>query len=579
MENEEVLHDDHHPLWTPTIRRRLTFVLIGALVVVLLIVLPPYISVSRYQRRVASAMSEALGRPVRIDNIQLHVLPLPGLTLSNFVVSETPEFGSEPILRANTVEARLRLASLWRRRIEVSRISLDSPSINLVRNTQTGRWNLQKLVTQASQITSAPTTQAKASEAPRFPYIEATDARLNIKNGDVKLPFSLKEAEFALWLPEPDQWQLRLSGRPSRTDTDASDVGLVKVEATLGRGADLSSASIDLNATWKPTPMGEATKLVAGSDQGWRGEASASATLKGTLNTARLNADLHLLSLHRADFAPEQTAQINAHCEAATTGLLRSLHDLRCAVPTKEDTSFLAAIDFLRNEPAPLSTHDKPDAAAKPGVFLLRGEIPDTFSFSTASMQASLKDASPNYALAWIRLFSKRIPKNLSLAGSLDLTAWKEDTGPESSRWGTTVVCTCTLPAPQDDAATANHTWNVVLTNVGTGNNSALLDTVLTLTAYQTQGTVQATPEAVVPRVAEAQSVIGTLDRNSYKLTFASADVARLAARYFPPLGDGMPAETAEGSQLQTQRNWTGTPVWTATATAPVTKAKPHHRR
>ena len=78
MSNDEVLHDDHHPLWTPTIRRRLAMVLIGALVVVLLIVLPPYISVSRYQRRVSSALSEALGRPVRIDNIQLHVLPLPG---------------------------------------------------------------------------------------------------------------------------------------------------------------------------------------------------------------------------------------------------------------------------------------------------------------------------------------------------------------------------------------------------------------------------------------------------------------------------------------------------------------------
>ncbi|SDF81096.1 AsmA family protein [Terriglobus roseus] len=579
MENEETLHDDHHPLWTPTIRRRLTFVLIGALVVVLLVVLPPYISISRYQRRVASAMSEALGRPVRIDNIQLHLLPLPGLTLSNFVVSETPEFGSEPILRANTVEARLRLASLWRRRIEVSRISLDSPSINLVRNPETGRWNLQRIVTQASQITSAPTTQAKASEAPRFPYIEATDARLNIKNGDVKLPFSLKETEFALWLPEPDQWQLRLSGRPSRTDTDASDVGLVKVEATLGRGADLSSANIDLSAAWKPTPMGEATKLFAGGDQGWRGEASASATLKGTLNTARLNADLHLLSLHRADFAPEQTAQINAHCEAATTGLLRSLHDLRCAVPTKEDTSFLAAIDFLRSEPAPLSAHDKPDAAAKPGVFLLRGEIPDTFSFSTASMQASLKDASPNYALAWIRLFSRRIPSNLSIAGSLDLTAWKEDTGPESSRWGTTVVCACTVPAQKEDAATTNHTWNVVLTNVGTGNNSTLPDTVLTLTAYQTEHAAQATPEAAVPHVAEGHSVTGTLDRNRYKLTFASADVAHLAARYFPPLGDAMPTDTPEGSQLLTERNWTGTPVWTATAPVPAAKSKPRHRR
>jgi hypothetical protein len=100
---------------------------------------------------------------------------------------------------------------------------------------------------------------------------------------------------------------------------------------------------------------------------------------------------------------------------------------------------------------------------------------------------------------------------------------------------------------------------------------------VLTLTASQPDPTAQRTTEPMVQRVS--QSVIGTLDRNSYKLTFASADVAHLAARYFPPLGDGMPTETPAGSQLQTQRNWTGNPVWTVTSAAPVVKSKSRHHR
>lgn len=566
---------DDHPLWTQAIRRRVAIALLVVLVVILLVVLPPYISLNRYQRRVASAMSEALGRPVRVDNVQLHLLPLPGLTLQNFVVGETPDFGAEPVMRANTVEARLRLMSLWRRRIEVSRIVLESPSINLVRNTATGQWNLQRIVTQASQMTSAPTAQEKAGEAPRFPYIEATDARLNIKDGEVKLPFSLKEAEFALWLPEPGQWQLRLKGKPVRTDTDVSDVGVVTLEATLGRGEDVSSALIDLNATWKPTPMGEATKLVAGRDFGWRGDVTASASLKGSLKSAKLNTDLHLLSLHRADFTPEHTAEINAHCEASTTGLLRSLHDVRCAVPTKDDTSFLAAIDFLRKAPLPVDDHDMPDAAAKPGVLLLRGEIPDTFSWNSASMRASLKNASPNYALAWMRLFSRRIPRDLSIGGSLDLTAWKEDNGGQTSRWGTTVVCSCILPSAKPD----DSHWNVVLTDVGTGTNNALLDTALTLTAYQSKPTVAAIePGAVVPSASlGSENVTGTLDRNGYNLTFASPAVVAKAAALLPPLADGMPADVESG--ITATRVWHGTPVWTPLAVAPATARKARRTR
>ena len=108
---------------------------------------------------------------------------------------------------------------------------------------------------QASQMNSAPTAQARAGDAPRFPYIEATDARINIKNGEDKLPFSVKEAEFALWLPEPDQWRLRMVGKPVRTDTDVNDVGLLRVEATLAA-----------RAIWRMHPS---TYRPAGSRRRW----------------------------------------------------------------------------------------------------------------------------------------------------------------------------------------------------------------------------------------------------------------------------------------------------------------------
>ncbi len=145
---------DAEPVFTHRTKRRLTWALLVVLVLLLLVVLPPLIHVGRYQRRIAQAISQSIGRPVHFDDIHLHLLPLPGLTIQNFVVQEDPAFGNEPTLRANTVEARLRLSSLWRRRVEVSRISLQAPSINLVRRAD-GRWNMQGVITQAGYLQSS----------------------------------------------------------------------------------------------------------------------------------------------------------------------------------------------------------------------------------------------------------------------------------------------------------------------------------------------------------------------------------------------------------------------------------------
>src|ERR1700743_2138400 len=105
------------------------------------LILPPLINMNRYQRRIANAISNGLGRPVHLSSVTRRLLPLPGLQLSNFVVEEDPAFGSEPTLSAPSVDASIRLSSLWRGKLEIGRISFDQPSLNLVRNDK-GRWNI-----------------------------------------------------------------------------------------------------------------------------------------------------------------------------------------------------------------------------------------------------------------------------------------------------------------------------------------------------------------------------------------------------------------------------------------------------
>ena len=572
--------EDDGPLWSAAAHRRLLLGMIAVLCVVLLVVLPPYISISRYQRRVATAIGGALGRPVHFDRISLHLLPLPGLTIENFVVSESPEFGAEPVLRANTVEARLRFASLWRRRIEVSRISLDAPSINLVRRPESGAWNLQGIVVQASQMNSAPTAQIKPGPAPRFPYIEATDARINIKNGIDKLPFSVKEANFALWLPEPGEWRVRLAGRPVRTDTDVSDVGLLRFEATLGRANDIAAAPIDLSANWKATPLGEAAKLTAGYDLGWRGAASAEASLHGTVGNARLTADVHLRNLRRADFVPQQTLDIDAHCEATTGGLLRSLGDIRCAIPTSSDTSILGVFDSFRNGGAPADT-------TTPGVLRLTGNLPNVLDWRTAQLQVSMRGAKPAYALAWMRLFTGRIPRDVRADGAISLDASKTGTG---DAWSGLAVCVCVLtppPAansPQPTVPPAAQPaaggpfkplqWTISLSH-SPGADPLFLDGPITgaTSASQTEP-AEAFAGTALPDgrlLARMQ-----LSRSGVTVTYPSVDTAKTAAQILPPLGDNLPAD-ATGA-IRSTRTWNGVQAWISPEPAR-TKPAPRHRR
>src|SRR3981189_492989 len=101
----------------PPLRRRLLYVALVLLVVAALVFGPPLVNISRFQRRIATAIGNSLGRPAHLDRAPLPLLPLPGFTIENLVVGEDPAFGSEPIIRANEVHATLRLSSLWRRQV------------------------------------------------------------------------------------------------------------------------------------------------------------------------------------------------------------------------------------------------------------------------------------------------------------------------------------------------------------------------------------------------------------------------------------------------------------------------------
>ena len=390
MASPELIPEPELPPAARPRRRRWIWTLVVLVLLLLLVLTPPLVNVNRLRRSIVAGMSASLGRPVHLDRVSLNVLPVPGFTLENLVVSEDPAFGYEPTIRANVVEITLRPSSLWRRQVEISTIRFVEPSLNLVRNAQ-GQWNIESLLMHAASADTAPTAQHDDGAAPRFPYIEARNARVNLKLGQEKQPFSLTDADFAVWLPNSQQWNIRLQAHPERTDSNVTDTGTVRLEGSLARATRMEDARVQMQASWHDAQLGEASRLLTGNDAGWRGTLNIDAAVNGTLSHADFTTGIHFNDVRRADFLPAQLLDLSVSCAATADTLQGQLSQLHCTLPIGDATP----VEFSA---ATLDLESPGDAASTLRVNAL--PLPTV--------------------LDWARLFSQRIPPDLNPQGSVD---------------------------------------------------------------------------------------------------------------------------------------------------------------
>ena len=223
---------------------------------------------------------------MRLSSVQAHILPWPGFEISDLSVAEDPAYGAEPVLHANKVTASIRLLALFRGRVEIGKISVDEASLNLVR-AGPGQWNLDSIFrTAAAQTASTPGARRVAP----LPYLEATDSRINFKNGAEKLPFSLVNADLSLWQENPGEWRIRLRGQPARTDVSLhlEETGVVRMEASIAARRALRQMPLHLDLDWREAQLGQLARLVTGSDPGWRGDLTGELHLDGTAEAAQI---------------------------------------------------------------------------------------------------------------------------------------------------------------------------------------------------------------------------------------------------------------------------------------------------
>jgi hypothetical protein len=319
---------------------RLRMALAVLALLVLALVVPPLISVSRYKSQITHLIAQSLGRPVRLSSVEIRLLPWPGFVLTDLSVAEDPAYGAEPVLHASKVTASLRLLALWRGKLEIDGISVDEASLNLVR-AGPGRWNLDPIFRTAAAQTgvpiggNGPSNGTGPRSTARLPSLEATNSRINFKNGAEKLPFSLLNADISFWQASPGEWRIRLRGQPARTDVSLyqEETGVVRMEASVRSAPALREMPLHLYLNWREAQLGQLARLITGSDPGWRGDLTGDLHIDGTADAAQIAMRLSAEGVQRAEFAPAAPMDFDANCSFVYHHTRRMLENLACDSP------------------------------------------------------------------------------------------------------------------------------------------------------------------------------------------------------------------------------------------------------
>jgi len=352
-------------------------VVAAAFVLLALFLLRP--GASGLKSRIIFSISSAVGRPVDIGAVHLRLLPWPGFDLKDLVVYDDPAFGAEPMLRAGEVTAALRLTSLLRGRLEIARLDLTEPSLNLV-HAPAGRWNVEALLERSAHIPLAPTGKAKSESRQGFPYIEATSARINFKSGPEKTPYALTNADFSLWQDSENSWGMRLKAQPFRTDLNLNDMGLLQVSGTWQRAAALRDTPLQLSMEWNRAQLGQFTKFFTGNDQGWRGEILFDAIATGTPADLQVTSNASIQDFRRYDIASGQPLRLATACDAAYSSVSHSFHQILCKSPVATGLITLKGSMGLpgsRNYELVLTAESIPANTAAMLAQRIKGNLPD----------------------------------------------------------------------------------------------------------------------------------------------------------------------------------------------------------
>ncbi len=144
-----------------------------AVLIVALIALPFTLNVNSFRPKLESELSSALGRQVKVGNLDLSILS-GGIAAENISIADDPAFSTDPFIRAKSLKVGVELMPLiFSKTLRITDLTLDEPQVVLLRSTS-GTWNFSSLG--GSKSTSQSSTNPNLSVA-----------KLRVSNGSVSI--------------------------------------------------------------------------------------------------------------------------------------------------------------------------------------------------------------------------------------------------------------------------------------------------------------------------------------------------------------------------------------------------------
>jgi AsmA-like protein len=225
---------------------------------------------TRLHGKITARLESVFGRPVEVGRYDFSLWGWPTLAAESITVGEDPRFGYEYFLRAESLTVRLRWPSLLRGRLEFGTLSLDRPSLNLVRNTE-GDWNLAEWLPRPTSTAITPIGPQRPPSSPlRFTRIEVNSGRINFKRNEEKIPFAFTDVNGFLEPEGPGRWRFDLEAIPSRAAVVLQKAGMLHLSGHLGgTSSRLRPAALDLS--WTSASISDLLRLARSYDYGVRG--------------------------------------------------------------------------------------------------------------------------------------------------------------------------------------------------------------------------------------------------------------------------------------------------------------------
>jgi AsmA protein len=150
------------------------FVAVVVLFLLAALLVPLFVNANTFRPTLESQFSTALGRKVTLGNLSFSVFS-GSLTADNISIADDPAFSTKPFFQAQSLYIGVEVAPLlFHRKLLVTSLVADSPSINLVHNAQ-GVWNFSTLGSTAASRTQ---NTLKETALPNF-----TVGQMKVENG------------------------------------------------------------------------------------------------------------------------------------------------------------------------------------------------------------------------------------------------------------------------------------------------------------------------------------------------------------------------------------------------------------